>query len=109
MNREIFTLFKYLQGIAHSWDNHQLGLSKQERTLQELLQDSRREHDTDNQVIRMLLSALINEIRFYFYCYKKREEKLDAILDQMRESSSERDLKRLLQYAITQLENIKKG
>ena len=41
--------------------------------------------------------------------FKKREEKLDAILDQMRESSSERDLKRLLQYAITQLENIKKG
>ena len=51
MNKEIFTLFKFLQGIAHSWDNHQLGLSKQERVLQELLQDSRREHDTDNQVI----------------------------------------------------------
>ncbi len=27
----------------------------------------------------------------------------------MRESSSERDLRRLLQYAISQLENIKKG
>jgi hypothetical protein len=51
MNKEIFTLFKFLQGVAHSWDNHQLGLSKQERVLQELLQDSRREHDTDNQVI----------------------------------------------------------
>ena len=50
MNKEIFNLFKFLQGIAHSWDNHQLGLTKQERTLQELLQDSRKEHDTDNQV-----------------------------------------------------------
>lgn len=51
-NKEIYTLFKFLQGIAHSWDVHQLGLAKQERSLQELLQDARRDHDTDNQVNR---------------------------------------------------------
>lgn len=40
---------------------------------------------------------------------KKREEKLDQILDQMRESSSEKDLKRLLSNVSLQLDAIKRG
>jgi hypothetical protein len=85
---EVYNLFKYLQGIAHAWDLHETGLAKKERSLQELLQDCRRDHDIENQ---------------------KKEEKLDAILDQMRESSNEKDLKRLLQYTLSQLETIKEG
>lgn len=87
-SNEVYTIFKYLQGIAHAWDLHETGLAKKERSLQELLQDCRRDHDIDNQ---------------------KKEEKLDAILDQMRESSNEKDLKRLLQYVLGQLDTIKEG
>jgi hypothetical protein len=47
-------LFKYLQGVAHLWDMHELALIKQERSLQELLQDTRREHDTENQVCAVM-------------------------------------------------------
>ena len=50
MHKEIYTLFKFLQGIAHLWDVHELSLQKRERSLQELLQDARRDHDTDNEV-----------------------------------------------------------
>lgn len=46
----------------------------------------------------------------YFITFsKRREEKLDQILDQMRESSSEKDLKRLLSNVALQLEAIKRG
>lgn len=81
-------VFKYLQGVSHIWDLHELGLVKKERALQELLQDCRKDHDGDNQ---------------------KREEKLDSILDQMRESSSEKDLKRLMTNVGLQLDAIKRG
>jgi hypothetical protein len=40
---------------------------------------------------------------------KRREERLDAILDQMRESSTEHSLKRLLNLAYEQLDVIKRG
>ncbi len=50
-NQQVHILFKYLQGIAHLWDIHELALIKQERSLQEMLQDTRRDHDTENQVI----------------------------------------------------------
>jgi hypothetical protein len=49
-NKEFANLFKYLQSICHIWDNHELGLVKKERALQELLQDCRKDHDNDNQV-----------------------------------------------------------
>lgn len=77
-----------MQGITHIWDMHEIGLVKKERALQELLQDCRKDHDHDNQ---------------------KREEKLDSILDQMRESSTEKDLRRLLSNVSVQLESIKRG
>jgi hypothetical protein len=88
MSREIDGLFKFLQGLSHIWDLHEIGLVKKERSLQELLQDCRRDHDSDNQ---------------------KREEKLDTILDQMREASSEKDLKRLMANVSLQLEAIRRG
>jgi hypothetical protein len=88
MTKEIDALFKYLQGLSHIWDLHEIGLVKKERSLQELLQDCRRDHDNDNQ---------------------KREEKLDIILDQMREASSEKDLKRLMANVSLQLEAIRRG
>ena len=50
MDREFSVLFKYLQGVAHIWDMHEIGLVKKERALQEILQDCRKDHDNDNQV-----------------------------------------------------------
>lgn len=88
MDRELYNLFKFVQGICHTWDAHEAGLLKREHKLHELLHECRREHDSDNQ---------------------KREEKLDQILDQMRESSSEKDLKRLLSNVALQLDAIKRG
>lgn len=88
LNKELNTLFKYLQGVCHIWDLHEIGLVKKERSLQELLQDCRLDHDNENQ---------------------KKEEKLDTILDQMRESSNEKDLKKLLQNVSQQLDIIKNG
>ena len=108
ISKELTLLFKYLQGVSHIWDIHELGLVKKERALQELLQDCRKDHDSDNQVIFLSL--------FSFYLYKlimfkkkKREEKLDSILDQMREASTEKDLKRLMGNVHLQLEAIKRG
>lgn len=49
-DKEINALFKYLQGAAHIWDMHEIGLVKKERGLQELLQDCRKDHEVDNQV-----------------------------------------------------------
>ena len=44
------SLFKFLQGLTHIWDMHELGLVKKERQLQDLLQECRQENDTQNQV-----------------------------------------------------------
>ena len=66
LNKEMTLLFKYLQGLSHIWDIHELGLVKKERALQELLQDCRKDHDSDNQVclfvtyILILLGSSIN-------------------------------------------------
>ena len=43
------SLFKFCQGAAHVWDVHELGLAKQERNLQEKLDDCRHKHDNQNQ------------------------------------------------------------
>jgi hypothetical protein len=50
MEHELHNVFKFVQGISHVWDVHELGLVKKERALQELLQDCRKDHDSDNQV-----------------------------------------------------------
>ena len=44
------SLFKFSQGAAHVWDVHEVGLSKQERTLLEKLEECRHKHDNENQV-----------------------------------------------------------
>lgn len=49
---ELKALFKYCQGAAHVWDVHELGLAKQERALQEKLEEMRRKHDNQNQVTK---------------------------------------------------------
>jgi hypothetical protein len=54
MDSEINQLFKYLQSLSHIWDLHEIGLIKKERSLQELLQDCRKDHDNENQVILKL-------------------------------------------------------
>lgn len=53
VEREVNAMFKYLQGAGHIWDMHEIGLVKKERGLQELMQDSRKDHDSDNQVRRI--------------------------------------------------------
>ena len=47
---ELKALFKYAQGAAHVWDVHEIGLARQERALQEKLEQSRQQHDNQNQV-----------------------------------------------------------
>lgn len=103
-----------MQGIAHIWDTHEAGLLQREHKLQELLHESRREHDVDNQV--KIKTLLLSSFFFLFFFrsnkidqLKKREEKLDQILDQMRESSTEKDLKRLLGNVSLQLDAIQRG
>lgn len=106
------SLFKFLQGLTHIWDMHELGLVKKERQLQDLLQECRQENDTQNQVsCRTIISKLFfgQQKLTGLNLWQKREEKLDSILDQMRESSSEKDLKRLLSNVSMQLEAIKRG
>ena len=67
-NKEFSNLFKFLQSICHIWDNHELGLVKKERALQELLQDCRKDHDNDNQVS---LHTTLTNIKKYFrlFCF----------------------------------------
>ena len=48
---QLKSLFKFSQGAAHVWDVHELGLAKQERALQEKLDQVRLLHDTQNQVL----------------------------------------------------------
>ncbi len=47
---EIKSLFKFCQGLAHVWDQHEAGLAQQERTMQENLDANRNRNDALNQV-----------------------------------------------------------
>jgi hypothetical protein len=49
-NEQLKSLFKYAQGSAHVWDVHEIGLARQERALQEKLENCRQHHDHQNQV-----------------------------------------------------------
>lgn len=82
----IKSLFKFVQGAAHLWDLHEIGLARQERKLQEQLEKNRRDHDGANQV---------------------KEANLDIIMDKMRQDSSEQALTDSLQNALTALDEIK--
>lgn len=82
----IKSLFKFVQGAAHLWDLHEIGLARQERKLQEQLEKNRRDHDGANQV---------------------KEANLDIIMDKMRQDSSEQALADSLRMALTALGEIK--
>lgn len=82
----IKSLFKFVQGAAHLWDLHEIGLARQERNLQELLEKNRRDHDGANQV---------------------KEANLDIIMDKMRQDSSEQALTDSLKKALSALDEIK--
>lgn len=82
----IKSLFKFVQGAAHLWDLHEIGLARQERKLQEQLEKNRRDHDGANQV---------------------KEANLDIIMDKMRQDSSEQALTDSLEKALTALDEIK--
>ncbi|XP_032230152.2 coiled-coil domain-containing protein 180 [Nematostella vectensis] len=80
------SLFKFVQGAAHLWDLHEIGLARKERALQEQLEKNRQDHDGANQV---------------------KEANLDIIMDKMRQDSSETALKASLSEALTLLNQIK--
>ena len=61
---ELKSLFKYAQGAAHVWDVHEIGLARQERALQEKLEQSRQLHDNQNQ-------ASVNPLRSSGIFYHK--------------------------------------
>ncbi|KAH3795814.1 hypothetical protein DPMN_149375 [Dreissena polymorpha] len=46
---QLKSLFKFAQGAAHVWDVHEIGLARQERSLQEKLEQCRQTHDNQNQ------------------------------------------------------------
>lgn len=62
MTERLKMLFKFAQGAAHVWDVHEIGLAKQERALQEKLEQCRQVHDNQNQVL----------------CYKQLQQVLDT-------------------------------
>ena len=62
---EIKSLFKFCQGLAHVWDQHEAGLAQQERTMQENLDANRNRNDAINQVTLSLFSFKPN-LEIYF-------------------------------------------
>ncbi|KAK2168023.1 hypothetical protein LSH36_21g05035, partial [Paralvinella palmiformis] len=82
------SLFKFSQGAAHVWDVHELGLAKQERALQEKLDQCRLLHDTQNQ---------------------DREANLDIVMDKMRQDANEKALEESLKKVLEMLSKIKEG
>ena len=72
--------------MAHIWDLHELGLAKAERALQEKLDESRKQHDTENQ---------------------DKEASLDIVMDRMRQDASEALLQQNLLKSLEMLETIK--
>ncbi|KAL8612779.1 hypothetical protein ACOMHN_033449 [Nucella lapillus] len=85
MEKDMHDLFKFAQGAAHTWDLHEIGLARQERTLQEKLEDCRHDHDYANQ---------------------EREANLDIVMDRMRQDATEEALRDSLGKALEMLERI---
>ncbi|KAL4219460.1 hypothetical protein ACF0H5_022039 [Mactra antiquata] len=83
---QLKSLFKFAQGAAHVWDVHEIGLARQERALQEKLEQCRQTHDNQNQ---------------------EKEAHLDIIMDRMRQDASEKALKDSLTKATEMLEKIR--
>ncbi|KAK3581902.1 hypothetical protein CHS0354_024214 [Potamilus streckersoni] len=86
INEKLKSLFKYAQSAAHVWDVHEIGLARQERSLQEKLEQCRQKHDNQNQ---------------------EKEANLDVIMDRMRQDATESALKTSLNKALDYLEKIR--
>jgi hypothetical protein len=54
---QLKSLFKFAQGAAHVWDVHEIGLARQERALQEKLEQCRQTHDNQNQVYQHIVQS----------------------------------------------------
>uniref|UniRef100_H3B090 DUF4455 domain-containing protein n=1 Tax=Latimeria chalumnae TaxID=7897 RepID=H3B090_LATCH len=79
---------KFLQGAAHLWEVHEIGLAHQGSVLQEKLVKCRQLHDAANNV---------------------KEATLDMAIDKLRQESCEEELKNTLAYALSVLEDIRVG
>ncbi|KAH3799804.1 hypothetical protein DPMN_153420 [Dreissena polymorpha] len=81
---QLKSLFKFAQGAAHVWDVHEIGLARQERSLQEKLEQSKVSHDAAD-----------------------KEAHLDIIMDRMRQDATEKALKDSLTRALEMLDKIR--
>jgi hypothetical protein len=120
-------LFKHCQGAAHLWDVHEIGLARQERALQEKLDDSRRKYDRINQVgtQKFVLHAYVTEGRDFLlggtnassldacFCFaffiQDREAALDIQMDRLRQEKSEATLKDSLKKVQDMISKMKAG
>ncbi|XP_063718344.1 coiled-coil domain-containing protein 180-like isoform X2 [Symsagittifera roscoffensis] len=85
---EVKSLFKFSQGLAHVWDQHEAGLAQQERTMQTNLDANRIKNDQINQ---------------------EREATLDMTIDKLRQETSEAGLKATLKQVMDILDRIRAG
>ncbi|KAK7495733.1 hypothetical protein BaRGS_00012953, partial [Batillaria attramentaria] len=88
VEENLHSLFKFAQGIAHVWDMHEIGLAKQERALQEKLDECRHSHDYANQ---------------------EAEANLDIVMDRMRQDATEEALRESLGKVFDMLEKIQES
>ncbi|KAH9500705.1 hypothetical protein Btru_076321 [Bulinus truncatus] len=88
LEEQVNVLFKFSQGAAHLWDVHEIGLAKQERALQEKLEECRHKHDQSNQ---------------------EKEANLDLVMDRMRQDANDVALKDSLIKAHNMLEKIRES
>lgn len=125
MSQRLKHLFKHCQGAAHLWDVHEIGLAKQERALQEKLDDSRRKYDRINQVRtqKFVFACLCNSRKgFLVRCYEHfsldacftffiqdREAALDIQMDRLRQEKSEATLKDSLKKVQDMISKMKAG
>ncbi|XP_063792351.1 coiled-coil domain-containing protein 180 isoform X2 [Pseudophryne corroboree] len=86
--RLINMLFKFCKKAVHLWEVLGMGLSQQEKLLQEKLDNCHRKHDAENQA---------------------KEGNLDIILDTMRQESTKEQLRVLMGKAQACLQDIKAG
>ncbi|XP_075252069.1 coiled-coil domain-containing protein 180-like isoform X3 [Convolutriloba macropyga] len=85
---EVKSLFKFCQGLAHVWDQHEAGLAHQERQMQENLNANRNRNDAINQ---------------------EREASLDMAIDKLRQETSESGLRSTLRQVMDILDRISTG
>lgn len=88
VEEDLHSLFKFSQGMAHLWDVHEIGLARQERALQEKLEECRHDHDYVNQVA---------------------EANLDLVMDRMRQDATEEALRESLGKVLEMLGKIQES